>query len=359
MSNIELVSIERVNNPTFDEADPQKRRTIVLLGVTTYNNIPRHELVVGANKNDDVIRDLEQQLISLRRAQENELNTQRERLRVEYETERNSLLSKIEHLTQKEQTFYEERDKYAFEMVNRCMANANQQLEQQNKYIQKIEEMNEMLRKDKRSYANNTEKGKEGECMIESYIVDHVPTATIENTANVPNCTDFRCVFGDFHILIESKHVANVKRSEVDKFARDVRTNAQSIQGAIFVSITEGVRIPCKRSFDYDTIEGVPCIYISGFASNKHMLLAALQWLYMYNKNAKGNACSHQLFDILYKGIEEWERHFAMLTKLKRSVRTTMDDIIMLENTFGNTIANTKAQIESIMHHHATPVDVL
>ena len=337
--SVELVAIERVNNPTFDEADPQKRRTIVLLGISLYNNIPRHELVV--TNSDNIVK--QKQII---------IDT----LEQEHQTTVHRLQSQIEHLTQKEQTFYKERDKYAFEMVNRCMASTNRQLEQQNKYI---EEMNERLRKDKRSYANSTEKGKEGECMIESYIVDHIPTATIENTANVPNCTDFRCVFGDFHILIESKHVANVKKSEVDKFARDVRTNAPSIQGAIFVSITEGVRIPCKRSFDYDTIDGVPCIYISGFATNKHMLLAALQWLDMYNKNAKGNACSHQLFDILYKGIEEWERHFSMINKLKRSVRTTMDDIIMLENTFGNTIANTKAQIESIMHHHATPADVL
>lgn len=351
--SVELVAIERVNNPTFDEADPQKRRTIVLLGISLYNNIPRHELVVTNSDNivkqkQVIIDTLEQEIFMLRQKQNNE-----------HQAKVHSLQSQIEHLTQKEQTFYEERDKYAFEMVNRCMANANQQLEQQNKYIQKMEKMNEMLRKDKRSYANNTEKGKEGEYMIESYIVDHIPTATIENTANVPNCTDFRCVFGDIHILIESKHVANVKKCEVDKFARDVRTNAQSIQGAIFVSVTEGVRIPCKRSFDYDTIDGVPCIYISGFATNKHMLLAALQWLDMYNKNAKGNACSHQLFDILYKGIEEWERHFAMITKLKRSVRTTMDDITMLENTFGNTIANTKAQIESIMYRHATPSDVL
>jgi hypothetical protein len=121
MSNVELVSIERVNNPTFDEADPQKRRTIVLLGVTTYNNIPRHELVVGTNKNDDVIRDLEQQLLSLRRSQENELKTQRERLRVEYDTEINGLRSRLDYMTSKEQTFYEDRDRYAMEMVDRCM----------------------------------------------------------------------------------------------------------------------------------------------------------------------------------------------------------------------------------------------
>ena len=121
MSNVELVSIERVNNPTFDEADPQKRRTIVLLGVTTYNNIPHHELVVGTNKNDDVIRDLEQQLLSLRRSQENELKTQRERLRVEYDTEINGLRSRLDYMTSKEQTFYEDRDRYAMEMVDRCM----------------------------------------------------------------------------------------------------------------------------------------------------------------------------------------------------------------------------------------------
>ena len=138
MSNVELVSIERVNNPTFDEADPQKRRTIVLLGVTTYNNIPRHELVVGTNKNDDVIRDLEQQLLSLRRSQENELKTQRERLRVEYDTEINGLRSRLDYMTSKEQTFYEDRDRYAMEMVDRCMITKNQELEKLQKYVKTI-----------------------------------------------------------------------------------------------------------------------------------------------------------------------------------------------------------------------------
>lgn len=353
MSNVELVSIERVNNPTFDEADPQKRRTIVLLGVTTYNNIPRHELVVGTNKNDDVIRDLEQQLLSLRRSQENELKTQRERLRVEYDTEINGLRSRLDYMTSKEQTFYEDRDRYAMEMVDRCMITKNQELEKLQKYVKTIEEMNEMLRKEteKRTYSNNTEKGKDGENMIESYIIDNVPTASIVNTANVPNCTDFRCAFGNYDILIESKHVANVKRSEVEKFARDVRTNAQSVQGAIFVSITDGVRIPCKRSFDYEMIDGVPCIYISGFASNKHMLIAALQWLELYNRNVKGNVLSSQVFDLLYKTIDEWQKHFGMLTKHKRSVRALMDDVITMENNISTTIANTKAQIEAIMYH--------
>lgn len=353
-------TVDEVDEPVFEEADSKTRRHIIKLGVTTYVNIPRHELVVTnhdhvVKQKQAIIDSLEQDMLKMRQNQaqlvENERNIMRKHIESEFESKMNHLQSQVELLTHREKMLFEEREKYAHDMVNHHVFTLNQQLLQQHNCIRHLEEVNALLRKDteKRTYSNNTEKGKEGEHMIESYIVDNVPTASIVNTAKVPNSTDFRCVYGNTVILIESKHVANVKKSEIDKFARDVRTNAKSIQGAIFVSITDNVRIPLKRAFDFDMIDGIPCIYITGFASNKYMLLAALHWLELYNRNVKSNALSQQVFDMLHKNIDEWQKQATMLVKHKQTANTLMEEVISMENSFSHIIANAKAQIEAVM----------
>lgn len=61
--------IDHIDDPLFDQASQETRRTIVLLGINIYKNIPRHELVVVSSdtavvKQKD--RTLEDELTTLR-----------------------------------------------------------------------------------------------------------------------------------------------------------------------------------------------------------------------------------------------------------------------------------------------------
>lgn len=349
--------IEPVNNETFDNADPETRRTIVLLGVNTYINIPRHELVVVPNENkmlnqkQEIIDQMERENQMLRSIQNKRINEaveeERTRTGIVHSKELDRLQAQIQSFVDAQRTFYADRDEYANQFADRCMKDLKAQLETERAYSSTLKQLNDKY-EDKRVYENNTAKGDDGEDMIETFL-SAVPNLIITNTAKTPNCTDFRCTYGSHEFLIESKYVVKVKKETVDKFVRDVKVNANSIHGAVFVSITDGVRIPKKHTFDYELVDGVPCVYITSFETNKQTLLAALQWLELYNRNITGNLVSKTVTDMLYGVLDEWKHHFEALSKHKRAVRVIYEDVTRMESNVSLTIANTTARIESVI----------
>jgi len=62
--------IDTIDDPLFAQATSGVRRTIVLLGLNTYKNIPRNELVVSSDtvvkQKDQIIQRLEDELTTLR-----------------------------------------------------------------------------------------------------------------------------------------------------------------------------------------------------------------------------------------------------------------------------------------------------
>lgn len=345
--------VEPVNHPVFDDADPGKRRTIVLLGINTYVNIPRHELVVIPNETQivqqkqETIDALERENHLLRSTQAARLEEERERIDSVHAKELERLQAQIQALVDAQRTFYAERDVYASHFADRCMKDLKAQLESEKALVSTMRQLIEKY-EDKRFYEHNTAKGDDGEDMIEAYL-SGVPNTTITNTAKTPNCTDFRCTFGNHEFLIESKYVVKVKKETIDKFVRDVKVNANSIHGAIFVSITDGVRIPRKQLFDYELVDGVPCVYLTSFETNPQTLLAALQWLELYNRNITGNMLSKTVTDLLYGVLDEWKHHFEALSKHKRAVRVIYEDVTRMESNVSLTIANTTSRIETVI----------
>jgi len=83
--------IDTIDDPLFLQATPEVRRTIVLLGINIYKNIPRNELVVSSDtvvkQKDQTIQRLEDELTTLRNSLSSriaeELKEQRKRIQTE------------------------------------------------------------------------------------------------------------------------------------------------------------------------------------------------------------------------------------------------------------------------------------
>ena len=337
--------ITPVNHPVFDDADPETRRTIILLGINTYVNIPRHELVVIPSETQETIDALQQELQKQTLRVTEAVEEERKRLGLLHVQDVERLQTQIQSHVEAQRSFYAERDIYASHFADRCMKDLNKQLEEQRAHVATLRQLVEKY-EEKRVYENNTAKGDTGEDMIEAYL-SGIPNTSLVNTGKTPNCTDIRCTFGSHEFLIESKYVVKVKKETIDKFVRDVKANANSIHGAIFVSITDGVRIPRKQLFDYELVEGVPCVYIAHFETNPQALLAALQWLDLYNRNITGNRLSQTATDLLYSVLDEWKHQFESLSKLKRTVRVLYEDVTRMETDVSLSIANTTSRLDN------------
>ena len=88
--------IDTIDDPLFSQATSGVRRTIVLLGINIYKNIPRNELVVSSDtvvkQKDRTIQRLEDELTTLRHSLSSritdELKDQRKRIQTENEPRR-------------------------------------------------------------------------------------------------------------------------------------------------------------------------------------------------------------------------------------------------------------------------------
>ena len=349
---------ELVDSQTFLRADPKLRTQIIRLGVHTYENIPRSELVIS-NHDDARLRHkqecidaLECELNELRSKfssnMETQLDEQREQLAHEFEVRLTQARQLAEQRTEMSDLRRKiERDNYEV-MYDKEKEYHEKELESYKREVNQMKDMYESVKAQTRTYTNNTEKGQDGENMIEAYIWT-IPGAKSTNTGKTASCTDIRCSFGHCEILIESKNVKVVQKREIDKFTRDVQMNASSVNGAIFVSIMEGVRVPNKCAFDFEMISGVPCIYVSGFEGNKNILLAAFQWLELYNQNSSCNVSTNKVHDMLFGALEEWKRHVDALQKHKRLINTLLQDAATMENNMTRSMMNTKTQLQTVL----------
>jgi hypothetical protein len=242
----------------------------------------------------------------------------------------------------------EERDVYATEMVQRHTKHLENELNNSNERNKHLTEINEFLKKEKDvelvQYKSCTEKGQVGENLIASYL-ETIPGTKMSMKSDVAMCSDIWCEYEDCNILIECKHMKTVKKRDMDKFHRDVRMN--TVDGAILVSISDGVRIPHKHWFDCEILDGrVPCVYITSFESNKHVLFAALQWLKLYKQKCR-NTPSAKMKEMLVGVMDEWEKQISSLQKHKRLIKGLMDDVVIMENSMMLTMTNVTAQMEN------------
>lgn len=268
----------------------------------------------------------------------------------------------------------EDREMYAMEIRRQLHTECTLELQKKQlevdhcaEKMSHLNEMNEMLRKEAAAmalaaaaaqtnpstpqYSSNTNKGEVGEDMIVAYL-ETVAGTVVTKTANKAMSTDVWCAYGGHcNVMIESKHVKKVKKTELDKFYRDVDENRGGMDGAIFVSISEGVRIPHKMTyFDCELRDGrVPCIFVSNFENNNHLLFAALQWIKLYKQRCGDKAYISRMVDAFRDVMQQMEIQTEAVRMAKCAAKTMHDNVMGIEAGMRKMLQRMTASLENEM----------
>lgn len=215
-----------------------------------------------------------------------------------------------------------------------------------------LTDMIETMRRDGEPtvYANNTDKGDAGENMILS-VLETIPGTHVTNTSNKAMCADMWCNYANCDIMIESKHVKSVKNNEVVKFHRDIEMNT-AIDGAIFISISEGVRIPHRRKyFDFDMLDGrVPCVYLSDFEVNSQTLFLALQLIKLYKQRDGDNEVVIKLKEAFIGIMKEFEVEMDTIRKMKKTAKGFLTDLVKMDDCLRRSLNRMTETLNSVNH---------
>lgn len=115
---------------------------------------------------------------------------------------------------------------------------------------------------------NSTIKGKDSEEELFTSLNQLFPTAIIEDTHNIPGRGDFIVRFDDVVMMVETKnYTRNVQKSEVDKFYRDMESQANSdIQCGLLLSMNCG--ICAYDDFALEVRSGKPMMFLHNIRDN-------------------------------------------------------------------------------------------
>jgi hypothetical protein len=330
MSESIMLGVSRPNK-RFMDASPEQRGNIVNLGVLALDSIEVSKNTESDNKRNEYLEGViaKLHLENTRLVEERELYVERCVA---------NLKEKVEALSEfnKEKTEVQARHTHTLFELNK------EKIEEQARHIHTLLELNKVLTEERscanREFSSNTEKGRVGENMVTGYL-GTIPGTKMSDKSDVAMCSDIWLEYGNTNILIECKNVKVVKKSEIDKFYRDVRMN--SVDGAIFVSIISNVKIPHKHAFDVEILDGkTPCIFITGFENNQFVLYAAMQWLKLYKENCSQSDAT-MMKNILVGVLTEWRKQLTWIQKHKRTIQQMIDDVAQTEAQMNLALMNT------------------
>lgn len=283
---------ELVDSQTFLRADPKLRTQIIRLGVHTYENIPRSELVIS-NNDDTRLRhkqecvDLLEKELALSREKytkyqtktEEDLNALREQIDLERKKNRDTQQEAEQDWKKKLKTM---REQVAEEYQARIQLYESRLLRNTDKVAEYVDS--------KTSIQHAVHVGLEGETSVEQFIEQHFREGVLENTTKNGGLGDFHFTYNGVRILIEVKNKATVNKPDVEKFKANVRSS--KADAGVIVSLRPGVTFPFKKAgFDIEWEKhpgmslddmGVPLVFVTDFDSTPIALWGGLLVLYHY-----------------------------------------------------------------------------
>lgn len=134
---------------------------------------------------------------------------------------------------------------------------------------------------------NSTIKGKDSEEELFTALNQLFPTAVIEDTHNIPGRGDFIVRFDDIVMMVETKnYTRNVQKSEVDKFYRDMESQANSdIQCGLLLSMNCG--ICAYDDFALEVRAGKPVMFLHNIRDNiTHIRIATHMFRLILSQNS-------------------------------------------------------------------------
>lgn len=122
---------------------------------------------------------------------------------------------------------------------------------------------------------NSTMRGQDGENEVYLMLNNMFPTAIIEDTHTCPGRGDFIVHLDGMSMMVENKnYTRNVQKTEVDKFYRDIESQANSdVNCGLLISMNCG--ISCKEDFSVEVRNGKPVMFLHNIKDNfNHIRLA-------------------------------------------------------------------------------------
>ena len=133
---------------------------------------------------------------------------------------------------------------------------------------------------------NSTIKGKDSEEALFTSLNQLFPTAVIEDTHTIPGRGDFILRFDDIVMMVETKnYTRNVQKSEVDKFYRDMESQANSdVQCGLLLSMNCG--ICAYDDFALEVRNGKPMMFLHNIRDNMaHIRIATHMFRLILGQN--------------------------------------------------------------------------
>jgi len=308
--------IELVNNETFDNADPQTRKTIVLLGISTYENMSRSDVMTVVKHNDDRLK-------------------HQQDLSQEYQ----SIASMNVKLNEDIKRLLEDRDNYVQEQVDWATGMYKERVRSEKVKMEIQQRLNTRLHEELERFKAGKTKSfvSIGENEVETFMGSMFSNKGIlTNMTKTSENSDFHFEYNGVRLLIAVKNYTHniPQRPAIDKFLRD--TVSTKVDGSIIVSCVDGIRFPFRKSvLDWDFHQNIPTLYLTDFFSNPTILYGGILAMIHYvcykkecdrDNNQTAQQHKDMYLDILCD-IETWVPLVDKATKQAKSTWETMNDL--------------------------------
>lgn len=132
--------------------------------------------------------------------------------------------------------------------------------------VLELQRKNEDLLERASFLSKSSNKGKEGELFLQSYLTDKFPFSKFFDMTNEPHQGDFHLHLTNAKLLIESKNVERIQKvRDLDKFTKDIQTcsDQNKINAGLFICLNDIIIKDGTKHFIFEFIDNIPVIYIS------------------------------------------------------------------------------------------------
>ena len=199
--------------------------------------------------------------------------------------------------------------------------------------LQQFTSLSQQLEKITGIGSGSSKKGKVGEDFMEEALATHFPTDQLECVTKTGHMADFRLITTDAgceEILIESKNMTTVKKTDMDKFLDDVERS--KCRFGIFASIRSG--IPHKKPFELEQHGDSYLLYISHAGFDCLGLIYGIQFIRsclvpMLEKQENGDL--EKVLKVIAPEIKKCRDTLNRLTSLTRSINSVKGSVKEME----------------------------
>lgn len=213
------------------------------------------------------------------------------------------------------------------------------------KRINELQKKNEEIFERMSFLSKSSNKGKEAEFFLQSYINDKFKLSKLFDMTNEPHSGDYHLHLNNSKILIESKNVEKIQKvRDLDKFVRDIQTcsNQNKINAGLFICFNDIIIKDGTRNFIFEFIDNTPVIYISNAIDNLDMISTSILIL-------ENIVSSLNYYKQSSEEFEQSRKHIIDLLKIIiTNIDTLNQDILLDEQDINNLLSRINKKKENM-----------